>query len=184
MGLANNITILRVLLIPVFMVFLLAAPQPSGSYIAAIIFAVAAATDSIDGYIARATSKVTTFGKLLDPLADKLLVSAALISLVQLERLPAWIVIVIIAREFAVSGLRLIALAERKVIPASRLGKAKTFSQLIAIIIIILNVPYSIYGQSLGWILIIIATVLTVLSGVDYFIKSVDVLNSINGTQE
>jgi CDP-diacylglycerol--glycerol-3-phosphate 3-phosphatidyltransferase len=162
----------RILFVPVFMAFLLSGPQPIGSYVAAAIFTVAALTDTIDGYIARAQSKVTVFGQLMDPLADKLLVSAALISLVQVKQLSAWVAVVIIAREFAVSGLRLVALTEQKVIPASMWGKLKTISQIIAIIVIIVNVPYSLFGKSLGWLFMALAVILTVLSGIDYFLKA------------
>ncbi|MBE0446697.1 MAG: CDP-diacylglycerol--glycerol-3-phosphate 3-phosphatidyltransferase [Actinobacteria bacterium] len=176
MGLANKITIARILLVPIFMGFLLAAPQPIGSYIAAAIFTIAAITDTVDGYIARSQAQVTIFGKLLDPLADKLLVSAALISLVQLGQLSAWVAVLIIAREFAVTGLRLLALAENKVIPASWWGRAKTVSQIIAIIIIMIGTPIYIFGKSLGWLLISIALILTILSGVDYFAKSWKIL--------
>ncbi|MHB8841944.1 MAG: CDP-diacylglycerol--glycerol-3-phosphate 3-phosphatidyltransferase [Candidatus Aquicultor sp.] len=172
MGLANKLTISRILLVPIFMAFLLSAPQPAGSYIAAAIFTFAAITDTVDGYIARAQKQVTVFGQLMDPLADKLLVSAALISLVQLYKLSAWVAVIIIAREFAVTGLRLVALAENKVIPASKWGKIKTISQIVAIIVIILNIPVGIFGISLGWLLMFVAVVLTILSGIDYFIKS------------
>lgn len=181
MGLANKITITRIFFVPVFMVFLLSGPQPVGSYIAASIFAIAALTDTVDGYVARAQSQVTVFGQLMDPLADKLLVSAALISLVQINELSAWIAVIIIAREFAVSGLRLIALAEHKVIAASKWGKIKTISQIIAIIVIILKLPYSVYDISIGWLLMAIAVALTILSGIDYFIKARGVLNNSEG---
>jgi CDP-diacylglycerol--glycerol-3-phosphate 3-phosphatidyltransferase len=179
MGLANKITIVRILFIPIFMAFLLVpAAQPAGVYIAAVIFTFAAITDAIDGRIARSQKQVTAFGQLMDPLADKLLVSAALISLVELGRIPAWIAFVIIAREFAVSGLRLIVLANSRIIPASIWGKMKTVSQIVAIIAIIVNIPFYILGISLGWLLVFIAVVLTITSGIDYFIKAKDVLNS------
>ncbi|HEY3374143.1 MAG TPA: CDP-diacylglycerol--glycerol-3-phosphate 3-phosphatidyltransferase [Candidatus Aquicultor sp.] len=176
MGLANKITIARVLFVPVFMAFLLSGLQPLGSYIAAAIFLIAALTDTVDGYIARAQSQVTVFGQLMDPLADKLLVSAALISLVQIKQLSAWVAVIIIAREFAVSGLRVIAMSEHKVIAASIWGKIKTISQIVSIIVIILNMPYTLLGKSLGWFLMAIALILTILSGIDYFIKARDVL--------
>jgi len=175
-GLANKITITRIFFIPVFMAFLLSGPQPIGSYIAAAIFTVAAITDTIDGYIARTQSQVTVFGQLMDPLADKLLVSAALISLVQLYQLSAWVAVIIIAREFAVSGLRLVALAESKIIPASAWGKIKTISQIVAIIVIMLNIPISLFGKPLGWFLMAGALVLTVISGLDYFAKAQSLL--------
>jgi CDP-diacylglycerol--glycerol-3-phosphate 3-phosphatidyltransferase len=158
------------------MAFLLSGLQPLGSYIAAAIFLIAALTDTVDGYIARAQSQVTVFGQLMDPLADKLLVSAALISLVQIKQLSAWVAVIIIAREFAVSGLRVIAMSEHKVIAASIWGKIKTISQIVSIIVIILNMPYTLLGKSLGWFLMAIALILTILSGIDYFIKARDVL--------
>ncbi|MBS3908929.1 MAG: CDP-diacylglycerol--glycerol-3-phosphate 3-phosphatidyltransferase [Actinobacteria bacterium] len=177
MGLANKITIARVLLVPLFMVFLLSAPQPVGAYIAAAIFTIAAITDSIDGYVARSQSQITVFGQLMDPLADKLLVSAALISLVQLGLLSAWVAVLIIAREFAVSGLRLLALTENKVIAASLWGRIKTISQIVAIIAIMINMPIGFGGMTLGLWLMAIAVVLTMISGADYFLKSWRVLN-------
>ncbi len=125
-GLANKITLLRIALIPFIMVSLLSYARPMGAYIAASIFTVAALTDTVDGYVARFQRQVTVFGKTLRSLADKLLVSAALISLVQLNRLQAWIAVMIIAREFAVTGLRLVAAGERIVISASAMGRLKT----------------------------------------------------------
>jgi CDP-diacylglycerol--glycerol-3-phosphate 3-phosphatidyltransferase len=176
-GLANKITIARILFVPLFMVFLLSAPQPMGAYIAAAIFTIAAITDSIDGYVARSQSQITVFGQLMDPLADKLLVSAALISLVQLGLLSAWVAVLIIAREFAVSGLRLLALTENKVIAASLWGRIKTISQIVAIIAIMINMPISYGGMTLGLWFMAIAVVLTIISGADYFLKSWRVLN-------
>ncbi|MBI4734249.1 MAG: CDP-diacylglycerol--glycerol-3-phosphate 3-phosphatidyltransferase [Rubrobacteridae bacterium] len=179
MGLANKITIIRILFIPVFMVFLLMPTiQPTGIYIAAVVFTIAAITDAIDGNVARSQKQVTVFGQLMDPLADKLLVSAALISLVELDKIPAWIAFLIIAREFAVSGLRLIALAESKIIPASTWGKVKTVSQIVAIIAIIIDIPIRLSGLSFGWLLMLIAVIMTIISGLDYFVKAKDVLSS------
>ncbi|MDP3013194.1 MAG: CDP-diacylglycerol--glycerol-3-phosphate 3-phosphatidyltransferase, partial [Candidatus Subteraquimicrobiales bacterium] len=120
--------------------------------------------------------RITTFGKFIDPLADKLLVSAALIVLVDLNRLASWIAIIIIAREFAVSGLRLIVVAEGKIITASILGKIKTFFQVAAIIAFILNFP--LWGKSVSWALMAIAVLLTVISGIDYFLKNIDIFKS------
>lgn len=172
-NLPNSITAVRILLIPVFMVFLLTPSlQPTGSYIAAIIFSLAALTDTIDGYLARFQKQVTAMGQFLDPIADKLLVSAALISLVELARISAWVALVIIAREFAVSGLRLAAIAEKEIIVASRLGKIKTISQIVAVIAIILQPPVELAGVSLASGLLTLAVVLTIVSGVDYFFKS------------
>ncbi len=177
MNLANKITVTRILLIPLFMIFLLSQRiQPFGSYIAAVIFSIAAFTDTVDGYVARFQKRVTVFGQILDPLADKLLISAALIALVELARLSAWIALVIIAREFAVSGLRLMAVAENKIIVPSSLGKLKTLSQIIAVIAIILNLPIFIAGKSLGWVLMAIAVVFTIISGMEYFMKAKGIL--------
>lgn len=174
-NLANALTILRILLIPVFMAFMLGLEwMPYREAIAVAIFVAASITDTLDGYFARSRGAVTVLGKFLDPLADKLLISAALVSLVQLDRLSAWIAMVIISREFAVSGLRLVAAAEQVVIPASPLGKIKTFSQIVAVIALILPGFGYIAGRPLSWYLIIIAAALTIVSGVDYFIKARD----------
>ncbi|WP_028307295.1 CDP-diacylglycerol--glycerol-3-phosphate 3-phosphatidyltransferase [Desulfitibacter alkalitolerans] len=178
MNLANRVTLARIFLVPIFMFFILIR-IPLGEYIAAAIFVLAASTDGLDGYIARARKEVTKFGKLMDPLADKLLVSAALISLVEIDLVPAWIAVVIIGREFAVTGLRSIAASEGIVISASKLGKFKTVTQIIAIVAIILNdffvniigIPFNI-----GEIFIYIAVIFTLWSGVDYFAKGWQVL--------
>lgn len=141
--------------------------------IATIIFIIAASTDGLDGYIARKRKLVTNLGKFLDPLADKLLVTAALISLVEMQRLPAWIAIVIISREFAVTGLRLVAAAEGNVIAASKLGKLKTVTQIIAIVLLMLNnFPFSYFNIAVDQWMIWIAVLMTILSGVDYFLKN------------
>ncbi|HDZ60004.1 MAG TPA: CDP-diacylglycerol--glycerol-3-phosphate 3-phosphatidyltransferase, partial [Actinobacteria bacterium] len=170
MNLANSFSVIRVLLIPVFMFFLLEERLLLlGDWLAAGVFMVAAATDTLDGYFARSRDSVTVFGQFLDPLADKLLISAALVCLVSLERLSPWIAMIIIAREFAVSGLRMAAAAEKVVIPASGLGKIKTFSQIIAIVALILPGFAYFRGQPLSWYLILFATLVTVISGVDYF---------------
>ncbi|WP_054712820.1 CDP-diacylglycerol--glycerol-3-phosphate 3-phosphatidyltransferase, partial [Bacillus sp. JCM 19041] len=155
MNLPNKITVARICLIPLFMLFLL-VDMPLGEtelfnetitnsmLIATLIFIIAAATDWLDGYYARKLSLITSFGKFLDPLADKLLVAAALIGLVEAHLIPAWIAIVIISREFAVTGIRLVAAAEGDVIAASNLGKWKTLTQMVAIIASLLhNIPFS-----------------------------------------
>lgn len=173
--LANGITLLRILLIPVFMVFMLGLDViPYRDTIAVTIFVLAAATDKLDGYLARSRNAVTVLGTFLDPLADKLLISAALISLVELGRISAWIAMVIISREFAVSGLRLVAAVEHVVIPASGFGKFKTFSQIVAVTLLILPEFGFIYGRPLAWYLINIAALVTVASGIDYFLKARD----------
>jgi CDP-diacylglycerol---glycerol-3-phosphate 3-phosphatidyltransferase len=164
LNLPNTLTVLRILLVPVVVVALL-DETPNGDAIAAGVFALAAFTDSLDGYIARQRNAVTTFGKLMDPIADKLLIAAALIALVSLDRLAGWIAMVIIAREFAVTGLRLVAAERGVVIQASWLGKAKTVLQVAAIICLIAVNP-----APLGVDLLVYAAVAaTVISGIDYF---------------
>lgn len=164
MNLANKLTILRIVLIPVFLI-LLATNIPYKVYLATGIFIIAALTDKVDGYIARTRNQITTLGKFMDPLADKLLVAAALISLTELQRLSTWVVMIIIAREFAITGLRAIAAAEGIVIAASWWGKVKTTAQIIAIIAVLINLPY--YN-----ILVWIAVIITVASGIDYIYKN------------
>ena len=163
-NLPNTLTVLRILLVPVVVVALL-DETPNGDAIAAGVFALAALTDGLDGWIARSRGSITTFGKLMDPLADKLLVTAALVSLVSLGRLEAWIAMVIIAREFAVTGLRSVAAEQGMVIHASMLGKVKTALQIAAVIALI-----AAYPAPLGVdILVYVAVAVTVISGVDYF---------------
>ncbi len=164
LNLPNALTLLRVLAVPVIVVALLDT-SPNGDTIAAIVFALAALTDGLDGYIARSRDAVTTFGKLVDPLADKLLVTAALISLVSLNRVQAWVAMVIIARELAVTGLRAVAAERGVVIQASWLGKLKTILQIGAIFGLIAADP-----PPLGVDLLVYAAVaVTAISGVDYF---------------
>ncbi|GBF11319.1 CDP-diacylglycerol--glycerol-3-phosphate 3-phosphatidyltransferase [Tepidibacillus infernus] len=184
MNLPNKITLARIFLVPLIMVFLLikfdfgeimiaGKITTYSELIATIIFIIAASTDGLDGYIARKRKLVTNLGKFLDPLADKLLVTAALISLVEMQRLPAWIAIVIISREFAVTGLRLVAAAEGNVIAASKLGKLKTVTQIIAIVLLMLNnFPFSYFNIAVDQWMIWIAVLMTILSGVDYFLKN------------
>lgn len=146
---------------------------PFQDYVAAAIFIVAAATDGLDGYIARKRRQITNLGKFLDPLADKLLVSAALIALVELNMISAWIVWIILAREFAVTGVRAIAAADGVVISASNLGKLKTLSQVIAISLLLLkDWPLSYFNIHIGMPMMYVALVLTIISGVDYLVKS------------
>ncbi len=184
MNIANKLTLSRVIIIPIFLIFLL-APLPLGTLdlgnaslsvsqlIAALLFIFASITDWLDGYLARKYHLVTNFGKFLDPLADKLLVMSALVSLVGLNVIPGWMVIVILAREFAVTGLRLVAVGEGDVIAASQLGKWKTLFQMVAIILYLFNnVPFGMSGFPLANILLWIAVILTILSGWDYFYKN------------
>lgn len=168
-NIANRITIIRILLIPAFMAFLL-SPLKYGDFVAVSIFVIAAATDGLDGYVARSKNMVTIFGKFLDPLADKLLISAALISLVELSLISSWIAMTIIAREFAVSGLRIMAIAEKRVIEASIWGKVKTVSQIVAVIFWIIFPNTHLANGSMA-----LALFLTVFSGIDYFLKTRDI---------
>ncbi|RAL26377.1 CDP-diacylglycerol--glycerol-3-phosphate 3-phosphatidyltransferase [Thermoflavimicrobium daqui] len=184
MNLANKITLARIFLVPVVMIFLLVrfdlgsvhlgqVTLKVSELVATLIFILAAVTDGLDGYIARKNKIVTNLGKFLDPLADKLLITAALISLVEMQRLEAWVAIVIISREFAVTGLRLIAVAEGYVIAASPLGKLKTIIQIVAIVSLMLNnVPFSIFSFPFANIATVLAVAITIISGLDYFYKN------------
>lgn len=184
MNLANRITLARIFLVPIIMFFLLvkldlppiSIEQFSITYnqiIAVLIFIVAASTDSLDGYIARKHKLITNLGKLLDPLADKLLVTAVLVSLVDMGKLDAWIAVVIISREFAVTGLRSICAAEGIVIAASKLGKWKTAAQITAIIALLINnFPFAFLDIPFDLVASWIAAIITIYSGIDYFAKN------------
>ncbi len=176
MNLPNKLTIMRVILIPFFVFFLLAPYFGEyGNYIAAAIFIVASLTDLLDGKIARKYGLVTNFGKFMDPLADKLLVCAAMICLTENGRLSAWIVIIIISREFIISGFRLVASDNGIVIAASYWGKFKTVFQMLMIIVLILDIRAE-FMQILGNILIYTALALTVISLIDYIVKNKEIL--------
>ena len=176
MNLPNKLTIFRVILIPFFVVFLLLDPDNQMyRYIADAIFIVASLTDMLDGKIARKYNLVTNFGKFMDPLADKLLVCSAMICLIATGQMAAWIVIIIIAREFIISGFRLVASDNGIVIAASYWGKFKTVFQMLMIIVLILNINHPVMVM-LGQILVYIALALTVISLLDYVIKNKDVL--------
>lgn len=188
MNLPNKITLARIFLVPVVVLFMLikvefGGIEVSGIYLsynellATFIFIIAASTDGLDGYIARKRKLVTNLGKFLDPLADKLLVTAALISLVQMQRLGAWVAIIIISREFAVTGLRLVAAAEGNVIAASKLGKIKTVTQIIAITLLMLNnFPFEILHIPIATLMIWAAVIATLISGIDYFNKNMHII--------
>ncbi len=172
---SNWITFLRILLIPVFLVLLLSQVK-WGDFLALAVFALAALTDSIDGYIARLRKEETFLGKIFDPLADKLLVASALIALVGLGRLSSWIAMIIITREFFVSGLRLAALGQGGEIAVALMGRIKTVLQIVAIIAWILR-PF-FFNQAFGNFFILVtdllmatALIFTVYSGIDYFLK-------------
>lgn len=172
MNLANKLTLLRIFLVPVFMFFLL-VQMPYGEYISVGIFILAAITDSLDGYIARNRNQVTKFGKFMDPLADKLLVTAALISLVEMGKLSAWVTFLIVAREFAITGLRVLAASENITIAASWWGKVKTITQMIAIVALLLdNFPFSYLGFPFDSIMVGAAVIFTIISGADYLYKN------------
>lgn len=187
MNLANKITISRVLMVPVFLFFLLTDLFPYKEIIAAVIFIIAASTDGLDGYIARKRKQITNFGKFMDPLADKLLVTAALISLVGMQKLDSWMVIAIIGREFIVTGLRLVAVNEGTVIAASIWGKVKTISQIVAIVALLLDnlltnefgLLFYAYGIPIKFdiVLMWIAVIFTIYSGVDYVKKNRNIIN-------
>ncbi|MDR1713960.1 MAG: CDP-diacylglycerol--glycerol-3-phosphate 3-phosphatidyltransferase [Coriobacteriales bacterium] len=192
---ANVVTALRITFIPVFVLLILApwpdwAPDPQLAawvkpWVAAVVDTLRAVTDSVDGYLARSRNEVTNLGKFLDPLADKILVAAAMLALIELGKLPSWIALIILTREFLVSGLRMVASAEGKVIAASMLGKVKTVFQIIAMVCFIvkdssgiesLPVPLPFLFETLSWLVMTVALILTLLSLIDYFRKSSDVL--------
>lgn len=178
MNLANKITLARVFMIPIFVVVLISGlvASPVNRYIALIIFIIASLTDTLDGYIARSRNMVTNLGKFMDPLADKMLVISAMIALVQLGDLKAWIVIIIVAREFIVTGFRLIAASENIVIAASWWGKLKTISQMLMVIFLLANFKGAMF-IAINNFLVVLAIVFTVISGVDYIVKNINVLN-------
>lgn len=184
MNIPNKITLSRICLIPIFII-ILSIPMhwgeweigtttlPVTHFIAGVIFLIASLTDWLDGYYARKYNLITNMGKFLDPLADKLLVSAAFILLVELDLAAAWIVILIISREFAVTGLRLVAAGEGVVLAASNMGKLKTVSQITAIAFLLLhNFPFSYLGIPMDTIVLYIALILTTWSGIEYFVKN------------
>lgn len=174
MNLPNKLTLLRIIAIPVFIVVLMRGY----GYAATVIFIAAALTDMLDGKIARKYDLVTNFGKLMDPLADKLLVMSALVCLVELGSVPGWMVIVILAREFAVTGLRQVAASEGIVIAAGTTGKIKTITQMIAIPLLLLdNWPCRYIGVPLDQIFLWIAVAMTIISGVEYIIKNKQLLS-------
>lgn len=177
MNLPNKLTVLRVIMIPVFLVFLLTdCAGDASKYIAAAVFVLASLTDMLDGRIARKYNLVTNFGKFMDPLADKLLVCSALIAFVEMGYLPAWIVIIIISREFIISGFRLIAADKGVVIAANYWGKFKTTFQMIMTILLILQLDYP-YADTVEWIFVYIALALTVISLVDYIYRNIGVMS-------
>jgi len=190
LNLANSITIARILLIPVFLVvFLSGIPEPYGDIAAAAVFTLAAATDKLDGYVARRSKQITTLGQFLDPLADKLLIAAALLALVSEGRVAAWVAMVIIVREIAVSVLRIVGVAQGVSIPADRYGKLKTVLQTVYIVWVL--VPTRDVARLLGmpsdlaaaveWSLAALVVAITLVSGVRYFVNARGVIRLPGG---
>ncbi|MCR4434419.1 MAG: CDP-diacylglycerol--glycerol-3-phosphate 3-phosphatidyltransferase [Clostridiales bacterium] len=203
MNLPNKITLSRVFLVPIFMIFVIPLPDwllngellrfihPQmlsinrfivyyGNYIAAFIYIIAAITDGVDGYIARKRKEITRLGKFLDPIADKLLVTAALIVLLIRNDVTGWAAMIIIGREFIVTGLRLVAAGEGIVIAASKMGKLKTITQLIAVVASLLdNYPLSLFTSfRFDQVAMFIAVIITIYSGYDYYKKNINVISS------
>lgn len=180
MNLPNKLTVFRVLLVPVF-VLIYYSNIANSSLIAAIVFIIASLTDLLDGYIARKYNLVTNFGKFMDPLADKILVAAALILFVESGTVPGWVLMVVIAREFIVSGIRLVAANNNITIAAGNLGKLKTATQMVSIVMILMNnFPLGMDSIRVDMILLYISTILTVISGIEYVILNKDVIGSSN----
>ena len=192
---ANIVTLTRILLIPIFVAALLSPwpnwlPEPEfwamwQPWIAAAVFVIISATDAIDGHLARSRDEITDLGKFLDPLADKILVCAALLALVELQTFPSWVALVIIAREFIVSGLRMVAASQGRVIAASMFGKFKTVLQICAILlftvkdslqITLMGDGFATFFTIFSWIVLLAAVVMTIVSMLDYFYKSREVL--------
>ncbi|MCR5670984.1 MAG: CDP-diacylglycerol--glycerol-3-phosphate 3-phosphatidyltransferase [Butyrivibrio sp.] len=179
MNLPNKLTVCRVVLIPFFVFFLLFDPSNDlFKWIALALFIIASLTDLLDGKIARKYNLITDFGKFMDPLADKLLVCSAMIGLIELDRIPAAVVIIIIAREFIISGFRLIAADNGRVIAASYWGKFKTTFQMIMVILMIAHLDdMFVWYQPLTFIIMCVALALTIISLIDYIIKNKDVMS-------
>jgi CDP-diacylglycerol--glycerol-3-phosphate 3-phosphatidyltransferase len=174
LNLPNSVTILRIGIVPVLFLLLL-SPGPKVSLLIAVLFILAAITDLLDGYIARKYGIVTLLGKFLDPLADKLIVNTAMILMIPIGRIPAWIVALIIMRDLAVDVLRSFASSEGFVIPASRLGKQKTLCQVIAVSALLIHYPFlGLNAHAVGIIVLYLALVLTLWSGGDYFLRFYD----------
>ncbi|HEY5586873.1 MAG TPA: CDP-diacylglycerol--glycerol-3-phosphate 3-phosphatidyltransferase [Ruminiclostridium sp.] len=201
MNLPNKITISRIMLVPLFMIFVIPIPDATvnfallaffrdemlginrfingnGNYVAAVIFIIAASTDGVDGYIARKRKMITAFGKFLDPIADKLLITAALIALVQRDVVTGWAAMIIISRELLVTGMRLVAAGEGHVVAANKSGKIKMVCQTVAVAVSLLNnFPFSLFTDiKIDVYFMFIAVVVTIYSGVDFFVKNIKVI--------
>ncbi|MDF2986362.1 MAG: CDP-diacylglycerol--glycerol-3-phosphate 3-phosphatidyltransferase [Eubacterium sp.] len=201
MNLPNKITVSRILLVPIFMIFVIPIPDATvnlpllsflkddmlrinqfinsyGNYVAAFLFILAASTDGVDGYIARKHKLVTAFGKFLDPIADKLLITAALIALVQRDVVTGWAAMIIISRELLVTGMRLVAAGEGQVVAANRSGKIKMVCQTVAVSVALLNnFPFSLFTDiKIDAYLMLVAVIVTIYSGIDFFVKNIKVI--------
>ena len=192
MNLANTITISRILLIPVFLVLLLSGlPHPWGDIAAAAVFILAAATDKLDGYVARRNKQITTLGQFLDPLADKLLIAAALIALVSQGRVAAWVAMLIIGREIAVSVLRIVGVSQGVSIPADKYGKLKTVLQIVYVVYILVptdDIARFIHVSTdvatvIQWILAAVVVIVTLASGIRYFVNARGVIRMPGSVQ-
>jgi CDP-diacylglycerol--glycerol-3-phosphate 3-phosphatidyltransferase len=171
MNTANKLTMLRVIMIPAFLLVLYLG-VPGANYWALAIFVVASLTDTLDGYIARHYNQTTDFGKFMDPLADKCLVTAAMLWFVEIGQMPGWALLIVIVREFAVSGLRMVAADKGRVIAAGWSGKVKTASTMVCIVLMLLPI-----GRELNVICVAVIVLTTIYSGVEYFMKNLDVLS-------
>ena len=180
MNLPNKLSMLRICMIPVFVILALMS-APAAQYAAAAVFILASITDALDGHIARKNGLVTNFGKFIDPIADKLLVMSAMIVLVELGRMPGWVCIVMLAREFAISGFRLVAAGTGKVIAAGILGKIKTVTQMIAVIALLLTAIDGAFAPLAPFadVAMYISAAMTVWSGVDYIQKNFDCIRDM-----
>lgn len=171
MNTANKLTMLRVLMIPAFLLVLYLG-VPGANYWALAIFAAASLTDTLDGYIARHYNQITDFGKFMDPLADKCLVTAAMLWFVEIGQMPGWALLVVIIREFGVSGLRMVAADKGRVIAAGWSGKVKTASTMVCIVLMLLPIPNIVNS-----ICVAVIVLATIYSGVEYFMKNLDILS-------
>lgn len=180
MNLPNKLSMLRILMIPVFVILAL-MNAPAAQYAAVGVFVLASITDALDGHIARKNGLVTNFGKFIDPIADKLLVMSALVVLVERGRMPGWVCIVMLAREFAISGFRLVAAGTGKVIAAGILGKIKTVTQMIAVIALLLTAIDGVFAPlgTFADVAMYVSAFMTVWSGADYIIKNFDCIRDM-----
>ena len=173
MNTANKLTMLRVVMIPAFMLVLYMG-FPGANYVALVIFALASITDWLDGYVARHYNQTTDFGKFMDPLADKCLVTAAMLWFVEVGQMPAWALLTVIVREFAISGLRMNAATSGRVIAAGWSGKVKTAATMVCIILMLLPIPAIV-----NTLCVAIIVLTTVYSGVEYVMKNIDVISNV-----